>query len=483
MPTTLTLVPQLPADLNDANLMLIGRKAMLRGDAAREVASQHMTADVWTRMLKAAPPGDHGATSCSFVETGPSRVYAAVLPERVGRGNSQSRAWAIPALTRAAGRKGRVVVVAILDDEAHAFATVAAVARACPKYSEKTTAVDCQLQLVIIGPNGAMDIRSLAPLAQGVQYAAAWVDTAPNQMTVERFVEESQRIDSEHANVSLELIRGEDLRDAGLGGIWGVGKAAECPPALICLDYTPDAPTRHSAWVGKGIVFDTGGLSIKGKTSMPSMKMDMGGAAAMLAAFDAAAKMGAKERISCILCVAENAVGPASTRPDDILHMYSGKTVEVNNTDAEGRLVLADGVAWAVKHKDPDRIIDMATLTGAQGVSTGRHIAALVCNDEALERAAVLAGQGSGELCHPLPYVPEFHRKEFRSQVADMKNSVKDRGNAQSSCAGYFVSAHLGPYTGPWLHVDMAGPAMSNGRGTGYGVGLLLALSGLGPTS
>ena len=212
---------------------------------------------------------------------------------------------------------------------------------------------------------------------------------------------------------------------------------------------------------------------------MPGMKMDMAGAAAVLAAFEAAVQLGLDKRLTAILCIAENAVGPNATRPDDILTMYSGKTVEVNNTDAEGRLVLADGVAWASKHRSPDIIVDMATLTGAQAAATGKRHAALYCNDDALEQEAVEAGRRSGDLAHPLPYCPEFFRKEFNSLVADMKNSVKDRGNAQSSCAGQFVGNHLDKYTGKWLHIDMAAPAKRNGRGTGYGVGLLLALAGL----
>jgi len=160
--------------------------------------------------------------------------------------------------------------------------------------------------------------------------------------------------------------------------------------------------------------------------------------------------------------------------------MYSGKTVEVNNTDAEGRLVLADGVAYAVKHLNPKVVVDMATLTGAQGISTGNRIGAIYTNDEDLERLAVKAGKTSGDLVHPMPYAPEFHRPEFKSSIADMKNSVKNRANAQVSCAGQFVANHLGEYeqTGKWLHVDMAFPAFTGDdeRATGFGVAFIQAL-------
>ena len=209
--------------------------------------------------------------------------------------------------------------------------------------------------------------------------------------------------------------------------------------------------------------------------------MDMGGAAAVLGAFASIARRGLHTNICAVLCLAENAIGPKAVRNDDIITIYSGKTVEINNTDAEGRLVLGDGVAYATQHLNADVVVDLATLTGAQLVSTGKNHAAIVCNDEALERHTVALGKQCGDLVHPLPYCPEFLSTEFKSEVADMKNSVKDRMNAQSSCAGHFVEAHLSSegneYQGQWLHIDLAGPAFSQERGTGYGVTLLNGLA------
>ena len=231
--------------------------------------------------------------------------------------------------------------------------------------------------------------------------------------------------------------------------------------------------------VGKGITYDTGGLSLKTKTGMVGMKTDMGGAAAVLGAFWAACRLQIRREITAVLCIAENSIGADATRPDDVLRMYSGRTVEVNNTDAEGRLVLADGLAWLAKHVKPDLIVDCATLTGAQLVATGKRHAAVYTNDEALEDRLVELGKRTGDLVHPLPYAPEFYRKEFHSRVADLRNSVKDRANAQSSCAGQFLAEHLRPFEGRWAHVDLAGPATSGGRGTGFGVALLCGLAGL----
>lgn len=160
--------------------------------------------------------------------------------------------------------------------------------------------------------------------------------------------------------------------------------------------------------------------------------------------------------------------------------MYSGRTVEINNTDAEGRLVLGDGVAFANKDLKCEIIVDMATLTGAQGIATGKFHAGILSNNEAIEEACEAAGRNSGDLVHPLPYTPELHFAEFSSSIADMKNSVAERSNAQVSCAGLFIHSHLGfDFPGSWLHIDMASPAFVGERATGYGVALLPTLFGV----
>merc|ERR550539_1703350 len=297
-------------------------------------------------------------------------------------------------------------------------------------------------------------------------------------MHTDAFTEEAVQVARE-LGIRPTIIRGEELGDRGFGGIWGVGKASVHPPALVVLSHTPPTSKRAVAWVGKGIVYDTGGLSIKGKTAMPGMKRDCGGAAAVLGAFSAAVQAGFRDTLHCVLCLAENAVGPLATRPDDIHTLYSGKTVEINNTDAEGRLVVSDGVCFADRDLNASVIVDMCTLTGAQGISTGRIHAAHLTNDETMEEFCRHAGKISGELSFPLVYAPEFHFQEFKSAVADMKNSVADRNNAQSSCAGLFINAHLGfEYPGTWLHIDMAAPAYTGERATGYGVALLNTLFG-----
>lgn len=488
MAATLTFNASLDEVLSQSTVLIIGRQKHLLSKATRTLVSRSVPEGVWEAVVRQGSAGDHGRVETTHTAGTPQRWAAGILPEPCARGNTPSRAWAVPSMVKAMGQKGDLGVLVLLEDTSHAFALGLAVARGLPLTSFKTrkskTETPRGVSVAFLTPRGRLHNEArVDAAAQGVRNAARWVDLPPQNLNPDTFLEAAEEVASKHDAVTLMSLRADEIRKQGLGGIEAVGRASSYDPAFVVLDYAPAKAQRHSVWVGKGITYDTGGLSLKTKTGMPGMKMDMGGAAAVLAAFDAAVTLQAPEAITAILCVAENAIGPNAPRPDDVVKMYSGKTVEINNTDAEGRLVLADGVAWAVRHRDPDRIIDLATLTGAQMVSTGRRVAAVVCNDDTLEQMAVAAGKASGDLCHPLPYLPEYYRAEFQSAVADMRNSVKDRANGQSSCAAQFIANHLGSYKAPWLHVDMAGPAMSGKRATGYGVGLLLTLSGVGAST
>ncbi|XP_073814221.1 probable aminopeptidase NPEPL1 granny smith protein isoform X1 [Musca autumnalis] len=433
----------------------------------------------------------------------------AAVPLKCSRHNTPSRAHAITRLVKNNVLNVNEESIVIVCERADLFASACAVVRAFSLYSRKTTnnasspsynrgndqdvpmknACDnsvVSIEFVIIEKDGsvsetpldASEICCLEVAAKGVQLAARIVDTPCNEMNVDHFIQEAEKIGSE-LNIKPLVIRGEELRERGFGGIYGVGKAAAVPPALVVLSHEPKGAQETIALVGKGIVYDTGGLSIKGKTAMPGMKRDCGGAAAILGAFYAAVKCGFKENLHAVFCMAENSVGPNATRPDDIHTLYSGRTVEINNTDAEGRLVLSDGVAYAHKDLKANIILDMATLTGAQGIATGKYHGAILTNSEEWELKSLEAGRKSGDLLAPLVYCPELHFSEFASAIADMKNSVADRSNAQSSCAGLFVGANLGfDYPGVWMHVDMATPVHCGERATGYGVALLLTLFG-----
>ncbi|CAI5746116.1 unnamed protein product [Peronospora destructor] len=457
------------------------------------------------------PSTDNGSTSELLLirdATDALHVTLHALPTQVSRSNTLARPHAIASFvkshTKAITKRGAeqnkdevVLVVLMLPTHTDTwFAAGAAVARAVPLYEHKyqrTNALPMTaenlieldtLEVMYQTPLTLEETTLLQHTSNAIQLATRLVDAPPNELHSDAFIAEARAV-AERTKSTIVVIQGETLHAQGFGGIYGVGKAATHKPALVCLSHVPEGAedVKGVAMVGKGIIFDTGGLSIKTGGIMVGMKRDMGGAASLLAAFEAAChakNTTDKTPLHVVLCVAENSVGPDSMRVDDVLVMYSGKTVEVNNTDAEGRLVLADGVAYAVKHLNPKVVVDMATLTGAQGIATGNRIGAIYTNDDGLEKMAVKAGKVSGDLVHPMPYAPEFHRLEFTSKIANMKNSVKNRANGQVSCAGQFIANHLGDFeqTGKWLHVDMAFPVFTSDdeRSTGFGVAFIQSL-------
>ncbi|MBL8784781.1 MAG: leucyl aminopeptidase family protein [Deltaproteobacteria bacterium] len=447
--------------------------------------------DVWASMVESLHPGDQVAMTSTWLARDPSlgaqalRVTVIALSDRASRHNAPGRPDALAAALRGRFGKGRGSIIIALDRVSDALAAGLAVARAFPIYAKKRRGPEAEDTRVLVhmtspeGPVPEAEWQRIEIVSEAVREAGRLTDTPPSELTTDAFVEEALNT-AARLGVAATVLRMDGLRERGMGGLVGVGQAAVCEPALVHLSWPGVADSSGAvldkvAWVGKGIVYDTGGLSLKGKSDMPGMKVDMGGAAAVLMAFEAAVRLGVPRPIEAVLCLAENSVGPNAMRPDDIITLYSGKTVEVNNTDAEGRLVLADGVAYAGKDLGAKTIVDLATLTGAQLVATGKLHAAVISNDEALEDAAVAAGKRAGDLVFPLPFAPELFRGEFQSAVADLRNSVKDRMNAQSSCAAQFIAESLTPGV-RWLHVDLAGPVTSRDRGTGFGVGLLLEL-------
>ncbi|HWJ84225.1 MAG TPA: M17 family metallopeptidase, partial [Cellulomonas sp.] len=239
------------------------------------------------------------------------------------------------------------------------------------------------------------------------------------------------------------------------------------------------SPGKHVVIVGKGITFDTGGLSIKPREAMVPMKTDMTGAAVALAAVLGAAQAGVLHTVTAVMPLAENHVGAASYRPGDVLRLFGGTTVEIANTDAEGRIVLADALAWADQELDPDVLIDVATLTGAASVGLGKQHAALYGTDERLVAALSAAGDVSGELAWRMPLVDDYE-EAVRSDVADLRHVPSDRHiGGGSITAALFLRHFVGRRA--WAHLDIAGPARSTSDkhevtegATGFGARLLL---------
>ena len=314
-------------------------------------------------------------------------------------------------------------------------------------------------------------------VVERARWAALLVDTPTAEMTTADFEKAVKKAARGLEHVRIKTVVGPALLEKKLGGTHAVGRTAVVAPRMVLIEYRPPRAKRHLGLVGKGVVYDTGGLSLKSSTGMPHMKADMGGAAATAGAALALIEAKARIKVTCAVPLAENAIGPKAYRPDDIITMHSGKTVEINNTDAEGRLLLGDGVSYVGRRYDVDALIDAATLTGAQLVATGVNHAAVVSNRETFEQMAIRVGREVGDLTAPLPFVPEIYQDEFRSKVADMKNSVANRMNAQSSCAAQFVYSHIEDLDIPWLHVDLAGPAFREDRATGYGVALLTGIA------
>ncbi len=482
MPTTeLRFSPAAPAFDEVDQLIVCGTRARLGAPDTVDALPEGARA-VWRVMVSTLRARDGVAITSTWVPAEPraKKIIAVALSDRASRHNSPGRPELLAAALNGRLNKGVTGVLVALTSKVDAFAAGCAIGRAASTFSDRSAklarAAQPRAHVGLVAPDGAVeDVARIDAAVEGIRLAAHLVDMPASVLTTTAFVARAEAV-AEELGVDCRVLRADVLEERGFGGLLGVGRAAEHPPALVHLCYRPDGAQERLAWVGKGIVYDTGGLSIKTKTGMPGMKRDVGGAAAVLGAFSAAVKLGYPQRIDALLCLAENSVGPGATRPDDILHMYSGKTVEVNNTDAEGRLVMADGVAYAVKHLKPTLVLDIATLTGAQLMATGKLHAAVITNDEELEQIAVKAGRRSGDLVHPLPFAPELFRREFKSKVADLKNSVNNRMNAQPSCAAQFVAEHLVGYAGPWVHLDIAGPSEREERGTGYGVALLLEM-------
>ncbi len=424
-------------------------------------------------------PGLSGTAAGTLTGSQPRKLAIGVLPDDVSRHNSPARAEAVRRVVAQSGTgtKGRSAILLVLDDPAHYLPTANAVARTLPLYHEtKAKQPAASLTLMAIGPDEAPLTASnvVRATVESSREAARLVDMPPTAMNPKAFQAATWKLLRDIPRVRKKAIVGKALLDAKLGGLHAVGRCALEQPRLLVLTYTPARKTRrHVCLVGKGITFDTGGLSLKTGGHMVGMKMDMGGAAAVLGAFRTLALSGCKHKLSAVLCVAENAIGPAAYKLDDVVTFHSGLTVEMNNTDAEGRLVLADGVSYAARVLKADTILDAATLTGAQLVATGKLHAAVVASDGELEQLLVDAGRASGDLVHPLPFAPEFYKSEFKSAVADMRNSVADRANAQSSCAAEFIYWHIDDTQARWAHVDMAGPASIGKRASGFGVALL----------
>jgi leucyl aminopeptidase len=289
-----------------------------------------------------------------------------------------------------------------------------------------------------------------------------WVNTPASDLTPPAFADEIRKA-AKGTKIKVTVLDEARLAELGCGGLMGVGGGSTAPPRLVELRYSPADAVAHLALVGKGITFDSGGLSIKTAAGMETMKCDMAGAATVAQATLAIARLGLPLRVTAYACLAENMVSGSSMRPGDVLTIYGGRTVEVLNTDAEGRLVLADGIVRATE-QEPDVIVDVATLTGHMVQALGNRVGA-VFGSEDVVGSLVVAGRQTGEKHWPMPMPQDVVDRVRGSKIADLAQHDWTRWGG-----GLFAAAFLREFVGerPWAHLDIAGPGWNNGAAAGH---------------
>lgn len=294
------------------------------------------------------------------------------------------------------------------------------------------------------------------------------VNTPPSHLHPVSFAEAMKKAvasaGGEKAGLKISVLNEKQLKTQGFGGIVGVGQGSANPPRLVHISYTPKKARKKFAFIGKGITFDTGGLNLKAGLGMEAMKSDMSGAAAICAATMAIARLKLPVTIHAWAPLAENMVSDTATRPGDILTMFGGRTVEVLNPDAEGRLILADVLVKAGQEPGLDGMIDVATLTGAQLIALGSRTSAVMTNNDEISGHFLAAAQESGEAFWPMP-LPEELRASLDSPVADLANVGEKLGGML--VAGLFLREFV-PSELPWAHLDIAGPAYNETGAFGY---------------
>jgi leucyl aminopeptidase len=395
---------------------------------------------------------------------------------------------ASPAALRKAGAalarrgRGRTTMVAGVPGQVAAFTEGALLASYDFKIGEPPKGRKRPLgTLIVLTEAGPADAAPAIERGTVVAQATALARDLANTPSVDKspawLAEQAQKIAAE-TGLAVRIRDERELRAEGFGGIVAVGAGSSRPPRLIELTYDPGNADRHVVLVGKGITFDSGGLSLKPNDGMKTMKTDMAGGGVVIAVLSALRTLGVGVRVTGLIASAENMPSGSAMRPNDVITHFGGKTSEVLNTDAEGRLVLADALAYADSVLEPDLIVDIATLTGAAKVALGLKHGALFATDEALAGSLIQAGLASGEPLWRMP-LTEDYRVAIESDIADVSNIERRGFGGGSIMAALFLSEFVGGR--PWAHLDVAGPARAGSDdaeittgATGYGTRLLL---------
>ncbi|HLT84716.1 MAG TPA: leucyl aminopeptidase [Phototrophicaceae bacterium] len=468
--TELTLTTKNVARIQaDAVVVAVGR----RGEEAVLVPGAPLPSGAASALGKLLPALGVSGKADEVVRVAAGKELAADVVVLTGVGTVGEDGPDLETLRRAAGAATRSlagtadVALALPADTAERVGAVAEGALlgsySYDRYRARSTAPVARLELVT---DLARAKEAKAALARAVVVADAvagvrdLVNASPADLYPESFAEEATAA-AKGTKVKVSVLDEKALAAGGYGGLIGVGQGSERPPRLVKVTYSPARAKAHVGLVGKGITFDSGGLSIKPGKGMETMKMDMAGAATVLHAVLAAAALDVPVKVTGWLALAENMPSGTAQRPSDVITIRGGKTVEVLNTDAEGRLVMADALV-AAGEENPDVIVDIATLTGAQMVALGSQVGAVMGTDAVREEVVAAAGE-AGEQFWPMPLPAEL-AESMKSQVADIAN-MGDRFGGML-VAGLFLKEFVGET--PWAHLDIAGPAFNEGKPRGY---------------
>ncbi|MFD7641181.1 leucyl aminopeptidase [Kitasatospora sp. NPDC059795] len=391
----------------------------------------------------------------------------------VGLGEAADGAFGAEELRKAAGVAARTlagtkkVALALPTEDVEAVALGALLGSyAFGTYKAESKAPVAEL-VVLTDRKGSKDAKAAVEratvLGEEMNRARDLVNTAPNDLNPKSFATIAQAAGKEHG-LKVEVLDEKALTKGGFGGLLGVGNGSTNPPRLVKVAYTHPKARASLAFVGKGITYDSGGISLKPAGHNETMKCDMAGAAAVFAAVVAAKRLGLQVNVTAWLALAENMPSGTATRPGDVLRMYGGKTVEVLNTDAEGRLVLADAIVRAGEEQ-PDVIVDVATLTGAMVLALGNRTFGVMANDDALRTQLHEAAGAVGEASWPMPLPADLRKGMVESTIADLANMGERMGGGL--VAGLFLKEFVAEGI-DWAHIDIAGPAFNEGGPFGY---------------
>ncbi len=403
------------------------------------------------------------------------RVAGALAAKRAARLAARSLAWVVAEGAGAAESAAAVVEGAVLAD--YRFDRFRSHRADDPPHA--------RLDRLVLATGAAdrnaveADARTAIVAAEAANRARELQNLPSNVLTPEALAARAEEIAAGYERVEVQVLDRAAIAAKGMGGLVAVSQGTATEPRLISLRYSGGGPGPKVGLVGKAVTFDSGGISIKPSAGMHEMKMDMSGGAAVLEAFAAIAELGLELELVAAIPATENMPSGTAIKPGDIITQANGKTVEVNNTDAEGRLILADALTYCVRELGAERVVDLATLTGAVVVALGSTYAALISNDDEWAEAVRLAAEESGELAWRLPLHPEY-KQLTKGTAADLTNAAAKR-KAGTIYAGSFLEEFVDEV--PWAHLDIAGTAWDTGReyvgkgATGFGVRLLVRLA------